>query len=283
MSAFSNMMSGTEIFRALGRAPRPPGSSQFRYVRLPARGVLFRQGDEANALYYVLSGQLRAIHEGAHRRELGSIGPGEVVGEVAVVTGQARTATVEAVLASELIIVERGSAKELLGREPSTRLLIAQVMRQRLVERVLAIHAMFANLSREEQRHLASRFRFLELGAGDRLVEQDQYARSLLVLLAGRAVVSRRQDGLLLPLGTLGEGDVCAEISLLTAAPTMASAVAESPCLAIEIAAADVRDLMDHSPAARAFLEQTAMARLGSAAAFIEEMRSYSEGRVKLV
>ncbi len=75
-------------------------------VKLVAPGsVLFRQGDPPGPMYIVQSGTLRVLRvsESGSPRELARITRGGVVGELASILNQPRSATVEALASSELI------------------------------------------------------------------------------------------------------------------------------------------------------------------------------------
>ena len=77
-------------------------------ISVPAGQLLFAQGDEADRLYFILDGQLRvfASPEEGHEIELATLGPGEVVGEIAVLHGLTRTASVAALANTTLLAVD---------------------------------------------------------------------------------------------------------------------------------------------------------------------------------
>lgn len=81
-------------------------------VRVQAGDHLFRHGDAGDALYVVRSGRLEVV--GPSGTLIGVLGHGTAVGELALLTGQSRTATVRAVRDSELIRVGRDPFHELL-------------------------------------------------------------------------------------------------------------------------------------------------------------------------
>lgn len=64
---------------------------------LDANEMLFAAGDDSNAVYLVISGALEVIHS-TETGDLvvGTLGPGEIVGEITAVIGGRRTATVRA-------------------------------------------------------------------------------------------------------------------------------------------------------------------------------------------
>ncbi|MEE3327709.1 MAG: cyclic nucleotide-binding domain-containing protein, partial [Myxococcota bacterium] len=77
--------------------------------RLGTKETLFRKGDTGNQLYGVLSGRLKAMAPGRDGKELvfAVMGPGDVIGEIAVVDSEPRSATVVALERSELLSLDR--------------------------------------------------------------------------------------------------------------------------------------------------------------------------------
>lgn len=86
---------------------------------LPVRrgDVLVRQGDEADALYIVVSGRFDVRIEG-REAPVAEIGPGSPVGEIAFLAGGRRTATVTAVRDSLVVRLERADFDRLCHRIP---------------------------------------------------------------------------------------------------------------------------------------------------------------------
>jgi CRP-like cAMP-binding protein len=85
-----------------------------------ARTVLFRAGDPADAMYVILSGSLFVLAEGpgGEERVIDQLGPGAVVGEMALMTGKPRNATVRAAAESVLLRLTLREVKQLLAAEP---------------------------------------------------------------------------------------------------------------------------------------------------------------------
>jgi CRP-like cAMP-binding protein len=96
-----------------------------------ARGeVLFEQGQPGDALYVVVRGELDVRSGGM---QLAALGPGEVVGEMALVTGQARTATVLATSDAELLRIAKNDFDRLLAASPPVALAVSRLLAERLV------------------------------------------------------------------------------------------------------------------------------------------------------
>ncbi|HZT48357.1 MAG TPA: Crp/Fnr family transcriptional regulator [Hyphomicrobiaceae bacterium] len=75
-----------------------------RVLRIPAGRTIFRKGDAANGCFLVLDGALKVVFPTASGQEtlLAILGKGDLVGEMALIDGLPRSATVTAVRASML-------------------------------------------------------------------------------------------------------------------------------------------------------------------------------------
>ncbi len=92
-----------------------------RPVSLPAGAVLFERGAPGDALYVIQHGRLEVLVDGEVVREAGR---GEVLGELALLTGEPRNATVRARRDAELYAVHRADLDVLLADPVSARALV---------------------------------------------------------------------------------------------------------------------------------------------------------------
>jgi NTE family protein/lysophospholipid hydrolase len=104
--------------------------SRVEWLHLRAGEVLFNAGDTSDELYFVVGGRLRAIT--ADGRALNEASPGESVGEVALLSGEPRSATVLAVRDSELVRVSRQAFDEIVAQYPRVMETIARIVVRRL-------------------------------------------------------------------------------------------------------------------------------------------------------
>ncbi|WP_277657112.1 YhjD/YihY/BrkB family envelope integrity protein [Seleniivibrio woodruffii] len=114
--------------------------------RLKSGEVLFRQGDEGCDIYYVQDGRMRIIIDG---KQVGSVGEGEIFGEMAHITGEKRTATLQAESDTKLLALSPYEFDEILKDSPvlSRRVITALCGRLRRTDEALS------RLSTEEQPH----------------------------------------------------------------------------------------------------------------------------------
>ncbi len=99
----------------------------------PASTRVFHEGDHSDACYIVRSGSFRVTREHSDGRAitLASLGPGDIFGELAMLDGEVRSASVEALVDGELLALPAGEVRALLARHPEiTVKLVAALVRR---------------------------------------------------------------------------------------------------------------------------------------------------------
>ncbi len=119
----------TRLFGPLQESVLRYVESRVHWVRLQAGEVLFSEGDSGRDLYFVLGGRLRAVAGG---RVLSEMSRGESIGEIALLTGEPRTATVIAVRDSELVRISRDTFEEIAQKYPKVMHVLAEIVVRRL-------------------------------------------------------------------------------------------------------------------------------------------------------
>ncbi|HXV07722.1 MAG TPA: cyclic nucleotide-binding domain-containing protein, partial [Burkholderiales bacterium] len=85
----------TRLFGPLHESVLRYVETRVQWVRLQSGETLFSAGDSGRDLYFIVSGRLRALGPGG--RVLNEMTRGESIGEIALLTGEPRSATVVAV------------------------------------------------------------------------------------------------------------------------------------------------------------------------------------------
>ena len=99
----------------------------------PAGTRVFHEGDNSDACYIVREGSFRVTREHSDGRAitLATLGPGEIFGELAMLDGDKRSASAEALSDGELLALPAGDVRSLLGRHPEIALkLVAGLVRR---------------------------------------------------------------------------------------------------------------------------------------------------------
>jgi CRP-like cAMP-binding protein len=128
------LLSSISIFSSLGERELDVLLDVTTTKRVAKKELLFRKGDPGNQLYGVLSGRLKVMATGKDGRELvfGVMSPGEVIGEIALIDSEPRSATVVALERSELLTLHRRELIPFLERHPKVAIDLAAIMSKRL-------------------------------------------------------------------------------------------------------------------------------------------------------
>ena len=102
-------------------------------VDLPAGTALIREGDQADSLYVVLSGEMDVTkRSGSSDIPVAHVGPGALQGELAALEGGRRLASVTATEQAEVLRIPVAAVRELLGAGPDVALAVIRTAVSRL-------------------------------------------------------------------------------------------------------------------------------------------------------
>jgi CRP-like cAMP-binding protein len=102
--------------------------------RFEAGAVVFKEGDEGSTCYIVRTGRARAIREHPDGRSitLAHFDPGDIFGEMAMLDGERRSATVEATESTEALAILSADMHRLLREHPDISVKLIAALGQRL-------------------------------------------------------------------------------------------------------------------------------------------------------
>src|SRR3954454_18609151 len=161
----AGLLRSVPLFADLGEAELERFSRVAVPRSFPAGTRVFHEGDRSDACYIVREGSFRVTREHSDGRAitLATLGPGEVFGELAMLDGDTRSASAEALSDGELLALPANDVRGLLARHPeiSVKLVAALVRRLRAANVRLSRQAfqtvpsrvagILAQLSREGQ------------------------------------------------------------------------------------------------------------------------------------
>jgi CRP/FNR family transcriptional regulator, cyclic AMP receptor protein len=107
-----------------------------RLKRLKRGDVLVEESDDGADVFLVASGHVRTIRILDNGQEvwLADAGPGELIGELAALTGQMRTSTVVAATDLQIFAIERAVFLSVAGRHGEVALEVARLLARRLIQ-----------------------------------------------------------------------------------------------------------------------------------------------------
>lgn len=104
------------------------------YQALPEGKIIIHQGDQADSFYQIISGSARVfrVSEDGIDVTLNTLGPGESFGEMALLTGEPRSASVETQKACGLLVISRQAFDQLASEIPEFSLALSKILSNRL-------------------------------------------------------------------------------------------------------------------------------------------------------
>jgi predicted acylesterase/phospholipase RssA len=126
-------MPSLELFAALDEPLRAQLLSEARREQLRAGDVVIDEGDEASAFFVVCSGLLEVV-VGPDARRLRLLRPGDPFGELALLAGTRRTATVRAVRDSEVWRIDGADFAGLVSAEAAFAQMVVKVLTRLVFE-----------------------------------------------------------------------------------------------------------------------------------------------------
>ena len=131
---YATVLTRVDLFAGLDRVTLAKLAAHLEIVSVDAGAAVVRQGDPGDAFYVVVKGAFGvyvAPPEGEESRVNG-LGPGAPFGEMALLTGRPRSASVRAETPAEVLRLDRGRFLDLVRREPQIGLALAATLCERL-------------------------------------------------------------------------------------------------------------------------------------------------------
>ena len=130
-----DVLAEVSLFAALPPTGLTRLAQQGKTRHFPAGSRLMHQGDVSVSMYIIVEGRVRV--ERSHPALLGPVllaelGPGEVVGEIGVLDGEPRTATVTAVKDTETLELDAATLELTILAYPEVGTALLRVLSRRL-------------------------------------------------------------------------------------------------------------------------------------------------------
>jgi CRP-like cAMP-binding protein len=128
-------LAAMELFHTLQPAELKRLARSLQDVPFAPGEALVRQGDEADSLYIIAKGRVsvRVLIEGA-QKEVAQLSQGSYFGEMGLMTGEPRNATVEALGHVDTYHLDKEAFRQLLQTRPELAESVAEVLAKRRVE-----------------------------------------------------------------------------------------------------------------------------------------------------
>jgi CRP-like cAMP-binding protein len=232
-------------------------------LRLKDGDLVMRQGDPGDSLFLVASGELRvfvATPDGP--KDVAHLFENTLFGEMALITGQPRTASVAAVGEADVIQVSKAALLHVTASVPSVREALDRFSRERLIKNLLQTSPLFVPFTKSQQGELLRRFEGHEMEAGVDIIREGERGQGLFLILSGEVdVIAHAGSPQPVKLARLRAGDLIGEMSLVTDQPTSATVRAATQTTVLFLAREYVERLGEAVPEIQAYFEQLALNR----------------------
>jgi predicted acylesterase/phospholipase RssA/CRP-like cAMP-binding protein len=242
-------------------------ASRSRAVSLADGEVLVEQGDAADKVYFVESGRMSASKATPQGDMIvGTVEAGHVIGEVTVVAGGLRTATLIASGPVEVLEIERVDFEDWLNSHPEMADRVSDEARERVDRTNVAtmIAELMGSTDQAIVQQVVDRVGWRRLEAGEVLFEQGDVADAAYFVVGGRVSVHVLDDGKERLVAELGRGEVVGELGLLDRAPRSATVRAVRDTTLASFSATTFEDLVALSPSMMLNVTRRILVRLRS-------------------
>ncbi|XP_078317271.1 cAMP-dependent protein kinase regulatory subunit-like isoform X1 [Crassostrea virginica] len=226
MAALSKAISRNVLFSHLDDNERSDIFDAMFPVHRHAGEVIIQQGDEGDNFYVIDQGEVDIFVNDEH---VTTIGEGGSFGELALIYGTPRAATVKAKGDVKLWGIDRDSYR---------RILMGSTIRKRkMYEEFLGKVSILDNLDKWERLTVADAFEPVQFEDGQEIVRQGDPGDDFFIITEGSAAVLQRRSENDEPVevGRLGVSDYFGEIALLLDRPRAATVVARGPLKCVKL------------------------------------------------
>jgi len=247
------------FFSELPQSLFPTAIQALRLVRANDGDVVIREGQLGTAFYFVATGEVRVIARAGNNKavERGRLHEGSLFGEMALVTEQARTASVQVVGEADLLEVDRAAVARLVAEVPVLAERLDRFARERLLKNLLASSPLFKPFDHQQQMELLKRFEGHDLEPGTVIIREGDAGQGLFVIMFGEVeVLAKDPAGRDKTVAKLGAGEVFGEMSLLGDKPTTATVRTLSRTTIMFLGREYFRRLVEALPPLRQYFEE---------------------------
>jgi cytochrome P450/CRP-like cAMP-binding protein len=235
-----------------------PALSAAQLIRVNARlkprayaagTAIVREGEAADSFYILLEGEVAVVKRGldGESREVARLQAGAYFGEIGLLQGVPRTATVQALTAVRALVLDRDTFMEMVVDSDLTSAEIAQMVRQRHISTSLALA--LPTLAPELIQSLADSIELMRYASGETLIQQGERSETFFVIARGRVqVTNHHPSGHDIVLAERGPGEYFGETGLLQGAPRTATVKALSEVEVLVLGRPAFRALIGESP-----------------------------------
>ena len=134
MIQISKILKQVPIFKMLGKESIDFIVERLKFKSFENNETICKVGDPGDTMYIIITGGVNICIYGPDKSEqiVATLGPGDYFGEMALLTGETRSATVRTSEASEMFLLHKGDFDVILEKFPSISLSMGKIVSKRL-------------------------------------------------------------------------------------------------------------------------------------------------------
>jgi len=261
----AEFLAGSDLLPGLAAESFLAVAEDMQCLDLAEGDDLLTQGDTAEHAFVVVSGELGVLFDREDgEQQLSVLGPGAVVGEIGLMAGDTRSATVRALSAATVVSLAAGGFRRLLAENPEQAEALATRATLRLRESQLVEHFnhLFGIIDHEVISLIDALTEWVSLPAGQLLFDEGDDGDAAYLVATGRLSVFKQDAaGEEVLIGQLGRGDIVGELSLIDGEPRSATVYAVRDTRLIRFSREAYELLLDQYPRVGLAVAKMAMGR----------------------
>lgn len=241
---------------------------------------VIREGDLGDSLYAVGRGRVVVFCNPPEGEEansddgriyLSSLSEGDFFGEFGFLTGNPRSATVEAISDAWVFELQRATIDALVDLTPEVAGALLDFYKERVAELLMAKSPVFAVLEPHQRKILLAHSLLETFDDNEMIVTEGELSYAFYFIKRGEVEVFTERDGMPIFLNKLIEGDFFGEISAIRGVPRTANVRSIGDVELLRIDAADIRSLIADEPRVAQAFERAIEERSEESAQLISE------------
>jgi Fe-S-cluster-containing hydrogenase component 2/thioredoxin reductase len=171
--------------------------------------IIVRRNDTGASIFGIVEGSARVEVDPDNRRRVVALPEGTIFGELGLISGRRRTATVRAGEPTVLVEIPRNATLKLMGSVPGVKRRIEQISMQRQVGQIFG-----RVLPPESIQEILKGAEIIKLRAGDTIIQEGDRSTDIFLIRSGSVVVEKQVGGKSVFLSYVLAGNYVGEMSL---------------------------------------------------------------------
>ncbi len=241
-----------------------------------AGDLVFERNDSGSSLFAIASGSVAVQISPADPSITVPIGAGSIFGEVGLISGRPRGATVRAAEDSILVEVSRNAALKLMATVPAANRAVTRISTERQLLQIFK-----SGLTPEDLTEVLETAEIKSVKAGEAIINEGEQGYDIYVIRQGSMVVEKNVGGKPVFLSYLPAGSYVGEMALIDGGPRTATVRAAIKSEVIRLDGDAFRRLLERKPdlLAKAKTDMAARQALNS---FVESKKEGFSGVVDM-